>query len=53
MHVRLLRGYIIGVDALALSAFEALSVGTVTDLTPGVTLTGGCTWGDTVIGPAR
>lgn len=53
MHVRLLRGVIIGIDAIGLNAFESLSVGAVTDLTVGALLTGGCTWGDTVIGPPR
>jgi hypothetical protein len=49
MNVRLLRGLIIGYDAIGINDFEALAVGAVTDLTVGVTLTGGCVWDETAI----
>jgi hypothetical protein len=49
MNVRLLTGLIIGFDGIAINDFEALSIGAVTDLTVGVTASGGCSWDETLI----
>ena len=49
MTVRLLTGIFLAVDGYAVNDFEALSVGAVTDLTPGVLINGGCNWGPTTI----
>jgi hypothetical protein len=49
--VRLLAGKFTLQDAIAINAFETIVVGGVTDLTQGLTVTGNCSWGTTIITP--
>ena len=49
MNARLLRGIFVARDGHAVSDFEDLTVGPVTDITVGVDETGGCEWEETII----